>query len=71
MLTTSEKIKLIAKRRNKPLKELASDLGYSYQNLSAKLKRNNFTEAELKRIAKFLDCSYSNQFVMNDTKDTF
>lgn len=71
MITTSEKIKLIAKRRGISLKELSAALGYSYQNLAVKLKRNNFTESELIRIAAVLDCSYSNQFVLNDTSESF
>ena len=66
-LTMGEKIKIVLNRRNMTLAQLAEKLGQSRQNLSNKMSRDNFTEKELKEIAKALDCSYSATLIMNDT----
>lgn len=66
-LTMGEKIKVILKRRNMTLGELAEKTGQSRQNLSNKLNRDNFTEKDLKEIATALDCTYLASFTMNDT----
>ena len=66
-LTMGEKMKVILKRRNMTLAELADRIGQSRQNLSNKMSRDNFSEKELYEIAKALDCSYEAHFVMNDT----
>lgn len=66
-LTMGEKIKIVLNRRNMTLAQLAEKLGQSRQNLSNKMSRDNFTEKELKEIAKALDCSYSATLTMNDT----
>lgn len=68
-LTMGEKIKIICKRRNMTISQLAEDLGQSRQNFSNKLNRDNFTEKELYEIANALDCSFSAKFVMNDTNE--
>ena len=47
--------------------ELAESLGTSQSNLSNKLKRDNFSEKELKQIADILDCDFRGFFVMRDT----
>ena len=63
-----EKIRiLLVKRGNIPEAELARRLNISPQNLNAKMKRDNFTEADLIKIAAALDCSYEASFRMNDT----
>ena len=63
-----EKIRiLLVKRGNIPEAELARRLNISPQNLNAKMKRDNFTEADLNKIAAALDCSYEASFRMNDT----
>lgn len=66
-LTMGEKIKIVLNRRNMTLAQLAEKLGQSRQNLSNKMSRDNFTEKELKEIAKALNCSYSANLTMNDT----
>ena len=66
-LTMGEKIKIILKRRNMTLAQLAEKTGQSRQNLSNKLSRDNFTEKELYVIAAALDCSFHAAFTMNDT----
>lgn len=54
--STSEKINLLLKRQNMTLSELADATGQSVQNLGNKMKRNNFKESELKKIAEALEC---------------
>lgn len=44
--------------------ELARRLGCSPQNLSAKMKRESFTVAELERIADVTSTVFSRQFVL-------
>ncbi|MBR5460642.1 MAG: helix-turn-helix transcriptional regulator [Clostridia bacterium] len=66
-LTMGEKIKIILKRRNMTLAQLAEKTEQSRQNLSNKLSRDNFTEKELYSIASALDCTFEASFTMNDT----
>lgn len=66
-LSMSEKIKVILKRRNMTLGDLADKTGQSRQNLSNKIGRDNFAEKELREIASALDCTYNASFVLNDT----
>ncbi len=67
MLSMGEKIRIIIKRRNITLSQLAESLGMSRQNLSNKMSRDNFSEKELQDIAEALNCSYQANFKMNDT----
>lgn len=55
MFTKLLKIKLIEKEMT--AKELATMLGTTQQNLSAKMKRDNFSEKEMLQIAEVLGCS--------------
>lgn len=66
-LTMGEKIKIILKRRNMTLAQLAEKTGQSRQNMSNKMSRDNFTEKDLKEIATALDCTFTAGFIMNDT----
>lgn len=66
-LTIGEKIKIMLGRRNMTVAQLAEKTGQTRQNLSNKMSRDNFSEKEVKEIAEALDCSYSIEFVMNDT----
>lgn len=66
----SERIRiLLVKRGNISESELARRLGISPQNLHNKMKRDNFTDKELQKIASALDCEFKTEFVLNDTKD--
>ena len=62
-----EKIKIVLKRRNMTLGELAEQTSQSRQNLSNKMSRDNFSEKELMTIATVLDCTYHAGFTLNDT----
>lgn len=66
-LTIGEKIKVILGRRNMTLAQLAEKTGQTRQNLSNKMSRDNFSEKEVEEIAVALNCSFSFEFVMNDT----
>lgn len=66
-ISMGEKIKIILKRRNMTLGELAEQTSQSRQNLSNKMSRDNFSEKELATIAIALNCTYHAGFTMNDT----
>ena len=69
-ITMGEKIKIILKRRNMTLAQLAEKTGQSRQNMSNKMARDNFSEKELLEIATALDCTFNAHFTMNDTQET-
>ena len=63
-----EKIRIaLIKRGNITEAKLAERLGMSPQNLNQKMKRDNFTQNDLDKIATVLGCSYKSTFVLNDT----
>lgn len=66
-ISMGEKIKIVLKRRNMTLGQLAEKTSQSRQNLSNKIGRDNFSEKELLEIASVLDCTYHSGFTMNDT----
>jgi DNA-binding Xre family transcriptional regulator len=64
----TEKIRiLLVKRGNMSEAELARRLGLLPQNFNVRMKRDNFSEIDLRRIAEVLDCTYRAGFVLNDT----
>lgn len=66
MLTVAEKLRLIMKRHNKNMGELADATGQSRQNLSNKFSRNNFSEKEVYDLARALGCSAEIIFTLPD-----
>ena len=58
-MTASEKIRILAKRKGKSMGDIADLTNQSRQNLSNKMKRDNFTITELNKIAAALDCTVS------------
>lgn len=66
-LSFGEKIKILLKRRNMTITELAALLGTSRQNLTNKLSRDNFQEKEMIEISQKLNCTYNGLVIMNDT----
>ena len=66
MLTVGEKIKIILKRKNITLSELAELINSSRQNLSNKMSRDNFSEKEIKEIAKALNLECEITFKFED-----
>ena len=65
-LSTSEKIRIILKRKGMTLVQLAEATQQSRQNLSQKLERNNFGEQELKLYAEKMGVQYESYFVMDN-----
>lgn len=66
-LTIGDKIKVILKRRNMTLAELAEKTDQSRQNMSNKMSRDNFNENDLKKISTALNCEYAVTFKLKDT----
>lgn len=63
----SEKIKIVLVKRKMTVTQLAEKINTSSQNLSNKLRQDNFREKELQEIANALDCDYTADFVLRDT----
>lgn len=66
-MSMSNKIRIILIERNMKIRDLAERLGYKPSNMSNKLKEDDFSESELKRIAEILNCDYDGIFTMRDT----
>jgi DNA-binding Xre family transcriptional regulator len=67
-MSMTEKIRIaMVKRGNISGAELARRLGVSSQNLSNKMKRDNFSEQELVEIADALDCDVKITLTFRDT----
>lgn len=65
-LSTSEKIKILIKRKGVSVKWLAEQTGQTRQNLHNKLVRDNFSEKELKEMAAALGANYEGFFFLED-----
>ncbi len=65
-LTTPEKIRLIAKRLDKSMGDLAEATGQTRQNLSNKMSRNNLSEKEILALAKAMGCTVEVRFQLPD-----
>jgi len=63
-MSISEQIKVLCVRSNISLAELARRIGTSPQSLSAKMKRESFTIAELEVIADAVGASFTRKFVL-------
>jgi DNA-binding Xre family transcriptional regulator len=63
----SEKIKIVLVKRKKSVTDLAKALNTSSQNLSNKLRNDNFREEELREIADILNCDLDMNFTLRDT----
>lgn len=67
MGTMTKKINMLLIEAGIEKKELASRLNTSPSNLSGKLKRDNFSEAELQTIAEACNATFKGLFIMNET----
>lgn len=68
MGTMSKKIEMLLIELDIPKKELSARLGFTQSNLSAKLKRDNFSEKELQDIAKACGVSFKGSFIIGDNE---
>lgn len=66
-LTVGEKIKILLKRKNMTLSQLAEKIGQSRQNFSNKMSRDNFSEKEMSAISDALDMDLVIKFVDKNT----
>lgn len=62
-LSTAETIRLIASRRSLVMGAIAESTGQTRQNFSNKMKRGDFKESELRRIAEALGCELKISFI--------
>lgn len=69
MLSSSEKIRIILKRKNMSITDLADKLGTSRQNLNNKLARDNFVEKDLHEIAEAIGCDLNIIFTDKESKE--
>lgn len=63
-MATSEQVKILCVKLGISVSELARLYGSSPQAFSQKLKRESFTPAELKAIAKAAGCEYESSFLL-------
>ena len=64
-LSTSEKIRVILKRKGMTLAQLAEATNQSRQNLSQKLERDNFGEQELRLYAEKMGVKFESYFLLD------
>ena len=68
-MAMTEKIKIMLIKRKMTVADLAKILNCTPTNMYHKLKRDNFTEREIIKIANILDCSFKGSFILNDTQE--
>lgn len=67
-MSMAEKIRiLLIKKGNISEAELARKLKRTPQSFNASMKRDNFTEKDLKEIAEVLNCEYKSTFIIKET----
>lgn len=70
-LTTSEKLRLIIKRKKIKFMDVANVLGCTRQNLNQKLLRGGWTEESLKQIGDALGVDVRIVFVDRETGEEY
>lgn len=66
-LTAAKKIKIMLIQRNMTMTKLAEELDIALPTLSVKMKRDNFAEKDLKKIADILNFDYEAVFTDRET----
>ena len=61
-LNIAEKIKIIMEREGVTMTALAERVGQSRQNLTNKMKRNSFSEVEIRNIAAAIGYEFVTEF---------
>jgi len=62
-LTESEKIRILAKRKNVSLSELANRFGVSQSGFMNRLRADNWRCAELRKIGEILGAEFVTDFI--------
>ncbi len=65
-LSVAEKIDIIRRRQKMSMGDLAEASGQSRQNLSNKMKRNNFTVSDIVKLSEALGCQVDVVFTLPD-----
>ena len=65
-MTVAEKIRLIAKRVNMSMGDLAEGTGQTRQNLSNNLNRDNMSTKDIQALAEAMGCSVEITFTLPD-----
>lgn len=65
-MTVGEKVKILMNRQKMSMGEMAEKTGQSRQNLSNKMKRDDFSEKEIRKMADAL--GYTAEVVFRDEK---
>ena len=66
-MSAAKKIKMLLVDREMTLTDLSRQLNKSLSTMSDKMKRNNFSEKDLKKIAEVLNYDYDIVFTDKDT----
>lgn len=66
-MSAAKKIKILLVEREMTMTDLAKKLNTGLSNLSGKMKRNNFSEKELREIAEVLNYDYDIVFTDKNT----
>ena len=69
MLSATEKITIIRKRKGMQVGDVANAAGMSRQNMSNKLSRNNLQEDDIQKFANALGCKAEVIFTDLETGD--
>lgn len=69
-MSMATKVRMLLATRDISMTELGKRLDppTTIQNLSGKMKRDNFSEKELIAIAKACDAEFEGSFILNDSK---
>lgn len=62
----SEKIRFLLIKKGWTLTQLATEMGVTQPNLSKKLKKNNFNESDLNKIAEIMGVKFELGFELED-----
>lgn len=65
-MKAGEKIKVLMKRKGISMGDMADGTGQTRQNLSNKMKRDDFSESEIRKMAAVLGCTVNIQFIDAD-----
>ncbi len=67
-MTVGEKIRILMGRKGISMGDMAERTGQSRQNLSNKMKRDNFSESEIAAMAAVVGCTVEIAFIGPDGK---
>lgn len=67
-MSMAKKIKQLLIEKDTTISQLATMLGTKPQNLTNKLSRDNFSEKDLVKISRVLNCKYEAKFIVEDDR---